>query len=98
MVVIYLYVIMVYDIADENNGAKRQRHIFKICKRYLTHIQNSVFEGNLTPAQLAHMKQEIIQWSDKKLDSVIVFKSSEERWLIKEFYGKDESNLTSEFF
>jgi CRISPR-associated protein Cas2 len=92
-----LYVILVYDIAEEKNGAKRQRNIFKICKKYLTHIQDSVFEGDITPPHLECMKQELLRWTDKNLDSVIVFKSREERWLTKEFYGKDESAVTSNF-
>ena len=92
-----MYVILTYDIAEDQNGAKRQCHTFKICKKYLTHIQNSVFEGDITPPHLEQMKQELLQWIDKDLDSVIVFKSREERWLAKEFYGKDESDVTSNF-
>ncbi|MGL4946768.1 MAG: CRISPR-associated endonuclease Cas2, partial [Cetobacterium sp.] len=38
-----MYVILVYDISFENSdGNKILRNVFKICKRYLTHIQNSV--------------------------------------------------------
>ncbi len=92
-----MYIILVYDIAEEKNGAQRQRRIFKICKKYLTHIQNSVFEGALDPSYLEKMKQELLPWIDKTLDSVIVFKSRQERWLTKEFYGKDESDVTSNF-
>jgi CRISPR-associated protein Cas2 len=92
-----VYVILVYDISEEKNGAKRQRRVFKICKKYLIHIQNSVFEGDLNPSHLEKMKQELMPWIDKTLDSVIVFKSREERWLAKEFYGKDESDVTSNF-
>jgi CRISPR-associated protein Cas2 len=92
-----VYVILVYDIAEEENGTRRQRNIFKICKKYLIHIQNSVFEGDTNPSHLARMKKELMPWIDKNLDSVIIFKSREERWLTKEFYGKDESDVTSNF-
>lgn len=34
-----MYVILVYDIAEDKNGARRQRHTFQTCKKYLTHIQ-----------------------------------------------------------
>ena len=43
-----MYVVLVYDVSQQENGAKRWLKIFKICKRYLTHIQNSVFEGEPT--------------------------------------------------
>ena len=53
-----LYVILVYDISVEKNGPRRMRRVFKICKKYLTHIQNSVFEGELTVAKLNKLKSE----------------------------------------
>ncbi|EUJ51038.1 CRISPR-associated endonuclease Cas2 [Paenilisteria rocourtiae] len=45
-----MYIILIYDIAQDNGGAKVSRNIFKICKKYLTHVQKSVFEGEITPA------------------------------------------------
>ena len=40
-----MYVILVYDINLENKeGQKVLRKVFKICKKYLVHIQNSEFE------------------------------------------------------
>ena len=42
-----MYLIVIYDIKQEENYAKRQRYVFKTCKKYLVHIQNSVFEGEL---------------------------------------------------
>lgn len=39
-----MYVVLVYDISQEKNGAKRWSKVFKISKKYLSHIQNSVFE------------------------------------------------------
>ena len=40
-----MYLILLYDIRKEGNYAKRQRKTFNTCKKYLNHIQNSVFEG-----------------------------------------------------
>lgn len=39
-----MYVVLVYDVSQQENGSKRWSRIFKICKRYLTHIQNSVLK------------------------------------------------------
>jgi CRISPR-associated protein Cas2 len=91
-----MYVVLVYDISQEENGARRWSRIFKICKKYLSHIQNSVFEGELSNAQLESLKQELNRYIDKELDSVILFKSRQEKWLDKEFWGK-EADLTSFF-
>lgn len=89
-----MYVVLVYDVSKEDNGAKRWSKIFKICKKYLTHIQNSVFEGEISKVQLANLQQELKKYIDQELDSVIIFKSRQEKWLDKEFLGKKE-NLTS---
>ena len=64
------------------------------CKRYLIHIQNSVFEGEISKAQLAQLQQELKFCIDKELDSVIIFKSRQEKWLDKEFWGRKD-DLTS---
>ena len=88
-----MYVVLVYDVSQQENGSKRWLRIFKICKKYLTHIQNSVFEGELSKAQLAKLQQELKLYIDEELDSVIIFKSRQEKWLDKEFLGrKDDAN------
>ncbi|MCI7448175.1 MULTISPECIES: CRISPR-associated endonuclease Cas2 [Lachnospiraceae] len=89
-----MYVVLVYDVSQEENGARRWSRIFKICKKYLTHIQNSVFEGELSKAQLAQLQKELNEYIDKELDSVIIFKSRQEKWLDKEFWGRKD-DLTS---
>lgn len=85
-----MYVVLVYDINKKNNGSKRWSHIFKICKKYLSHIQNSVFEGELSKVQLTMLQNELKAYIDKSQDSVIVFKSRQERWLDKEIWGKED--------
>ena len=42
-----MYVILMYDINADEGSASVQRKIFKTCKRYLTHVQFSVFEGEI---------------------------------------------------
>lgn len=86
-----MYVILVYDISQTENGIKRWSHIFKICKKYLSHIQNSVFEGEVSKSQILKMQKELSPYIDKTLDSVILFKSREQKWLDKDFWGlKDD--------
>lgn len=93
-----MYVILVYDInLEQKEGQKVLRKVFKICKKYLTHIQNSVFEGELLDSQMLALKKELDEYVRDNLDSVILFKSRSQRWLDKEFIGKVEDDKTSNF-
>jgi len=83
-----MYVILVYDIKlNDNSGARVLRNVFKICKKYLHHIQCSVFEGNLTESQLRRMQSELGNYVRKDKDSVIVFWSRTEKWMHKEIWS-----------
>lgn len=89
-----MYVILIYDIRNEGNGAKIQRRVFKICKRYLIHIQNSVFEGELSPAQLLELKHELSRELRSDIDSCIIFNNRNSKWLKKEFLTKEIDHQT----
>lgn len=92
-----VYVILMYDVVTDENGPKIARNTFNICKKYLTHIQKSVFEGNLTQLQLMKLKTELKKNIRDDKDSLIIFKSRDERWLEKEFLGVVDDK-TSNFF
>lgn len=93
-----MYVILVYDInLEEKEGQKVLRNVFKICKKYLVHIQNSVFEGELLDSQEMKLKAELDRYIREERDSVILFKSRTQKWLDKEFLGKIEDDKTSNF-
>lgn len=91
-----MYVILVYDIVTDDTGKKILPKVFKICKKYLIHIQNSVFEGNINLANIEMLKCELKQYIRKDMDSVILFTSRDEKWLSKEFIGV-EDDKTSRF-
>jgi CRISPR-associated protein Cas2 len=86
-----MYVILVYDC-----GEKRVGKMLKLCRKYLTWIQNSVFEGEISSVQLKKLKIEAGEFMDKSQDSLIIFKSRQERWLEKEILGI-EKNSTDNF-
>ena len=93
-----MYVILVYDINLENkDGQKVLRNVFKTCKKYLVHIQNSVFEGELLESQAIKLKSELDRYIREDKDSVILFKSRSSQWLEKEFLGKIEDDKTDNF-
>jgi CRISPR-associated protein Cas2 len=80
-----MYVIAVYDI-----GEKRVGKMLKLCRRYLTWIQNSVFEGEITESRLLALKAEADKIMDDD-DSFIIFKTRQEKWLDKEIVGKERA-------
>ena len=93
-----MYVILVYDINLENKEGQRVlRNVFKTCKKYLVHIQNSVFEGELLESQAIKLKAELDRYNRDDKDSVILFKSRNQRWLEKEFLGMIEDDKTDNF-
>lgn len=92
-----MYVILVYDVLADKKGPYVSRNVFKICKKYLTHIQKSVFEGDLTELNYMKLKTELDKYIRKDKDSLLVFKSRNERWLEKEYLGIIDDK-TSNFF
>lgn len=85
-----MYVILVYDICGDDGGQRVLNKTFKICKKYLNHIQNSVFEGELSEPQIINLRYELNQYVRKDIDSVILFKSRNERWLKKELWARED--------
>ena len=90
-----MYVILVYDIKSDDGGQGVLNRTFKICKKYLCHIQNSVFEGELSEAQIVKLNYELRKVIREDTDSVILFKSRNERWLNKEMWGKKEDKTSN---
>lgn len=89
-----MYIILVYDIMMDEKGKKILPKVYKLCKRYLSHIQNSVFEGELTEAQILTLERELKHFIRQDVDSLIVFKARNERWLEKEFWGKKDDSTS----
>jgi CRISPR-associated protein Cas2 len=67
-------VILVYDIAlQDTKDQNRLNKVRKIVKKYLHHIQKSVFEGELSEAKLEKLKIEIKRIIDKNRDMVLIY-------------------------
>ncbi len=63
-----MFVILVYDA-----GVKRVQKFHKICRKYLDWVQLSVFEGELSLAQLERLKSELREIMNTKEDSLIIY-------------------------
>ncbi|TXH59458.1 MAG: CRISPR-associated endonuclease Cas2 [Bacteroidia bacterium] len=83
-----MYIILVYDI-----GEKRVGKMLKLCRKYLNWIQNSVFEGEITEVKLKELQFKAKEIMNNEEDSLIIFKSRNEKWLEKEVVGKEKNDL-----
>lgn len=83
-----MYIILVYDI-----GEKRVAKMLKLCRRYLNWIQNSVFEGEISEVKLKELILLAEGIMDLRSDSLIIFKSRDNKWLQREIIGKELSSI-----
>ncbi|MFN8356393.1 MAG: CRISPR-associated endonuclease Cas2 [Spirosomataceae bacterium] len=88
-----MYVILVYDIATTEGGDKRIRKMLKLCRKYLNWIQNSVFEGEITEVKLKELLGLAKKLMNEEQDSIILFKSRDERWLDKQIIGQERMSV-----
>lgn len=83
-----MYYILVYDI-----NVKRVSKMLKLVREYLNHVQNSVFEGELTNAQLEELKYNINSLMNPKEDSVIIYCVGSKRWSKREVLGIEKNEV-----
>lgn len=77
-----MYYIVVYDV-----NVDRVQKMLKLMREYLNHVQNSVFEGELTDAQLAELKDAALELMDEEEDSIIIYRVGSKRWSSREVLG-----------
>ncbi|RKS75895.1 CRISPR-associated Cas2 family protein [Haloarcula quadrata] len=78
-----VYAIIVYDVQ-----ADRTPKFLKYLRRYLTHVQNSVFEGELTEGTLVEVK-ETLQSMLEEGESVMVYRMDSGSYVERSVYGDD---------
>ncbi|NPV38758.1 MAG: CRISPR-associated endonuclease Cas2 [Brevinematales bacterium] len=85
-----MYVILVYDISTEKKeGKKRLPKVMKKCREYLHHTQKSVFEGEITEANLMALRTEIEKIINKKEDYIVIYRMDNKNNLKRENIGVD---------
>ncbi|GLU46293.1 CRISPR-associated endonuclease Cas2 [Nocardiopsis ansamitocini] len=80
-----MHVVVVYDTAQERNP-----RILRTCRRYLHHVQRSVFEGQLSPAQLRRFQADVNELIDHSSDHVIVYTLPPGTQLVRHTLGSDK--------
>lgn len=89
----YNYVFLMYDVEQV-----RCQKVFKVCKKYLTHYQLSVFRGKITPSKLISLKSDLKKVIVKDLDYVVLIKLINEHYFEEEVLGKKEMIEDANFF
>jgi len=77
-----MFVILVYDA-----GEKRVQKFLKICRKYLVHVQRSVFEGEITEAQLRCLVNELESIMNKSEDSIVIYKFRTKKYYERQTLG-----------
>ncbi len=84
---------MVYDV-----DVKRVAKVLKTGRKYLNHIQNSVLEGELSPAQYKQLRHEVQKIMDPNHDSVRFYLLRTTKYLTIEKLGVPSRPGDSEDF
>lgn len=84
----YNYAFVFYDVNE-----KRVQKVFKICKKYLSHYQNSVFRGDMSPSKLIQLKTDLRAVLDEEEDFVCIIKLMNDNVFGEEVLGnKNQEN------
>lgn len=82
-----MFVILSYDV-----NQKRVGKIMKICRKYLVHVQKSVFEGVITESKLESLKNELKKNIDFDDDSICIYEAQSTSYFSKEQIGISENH------
>lgn len=77
-----MFVVLTYDIKG-----KRVKKVMNTCRKYLDHIQLSVFEGKITDSKLNKLKQELKQIIVKDKDSICIYEIENTKYCRKNNIG-----------
>lgn len=83
----YNYAFVFYDVNE-----KRVQKVFKVCKKYLSHFQYSVFRGEITPSKLIELRTDINKVIDKEEDFVCIIKLMNDNVFGEEILGKRDQS------
>lgn len=86
----YNYAFVFYDVNE-----KRVNKVFKVCKKYLSHFQKSVFRGEMSPSKLILFKKDLNKVIDKSEDFICIIKLMNDNVFGEETLGVS-SNQTGE--
>lgn len=80
----YNYAFLFYDVKE-----KRVNKVFKVCKKYLTHYQRSVFRGEITPSKIIKLREDLKKVIDESEDFICIIKLLNNKVFGEEVLGID---------
>lgn len=80
------YVVVVYDVE-----AQRTSKFLKFLRRYLIHVQNSVFEGEITEGDFEKIRGTLDSMLEEG-ESVIIYEISSEKYVERTVFGSDPAS------
>ena len=83
----YNYAFLFYDV-----GEKRVNKVFKVCKKYLSNFQKSVFRGEMTPSKFIKLKNDLNKVIDKENDFICIIKLMNGNVFGEEVLGNKKNN------
>ncbi|MCD6507821.1 CRISPR-associated endonuclease Cas2 [Candidatus Poribacteria bacterium] len=85
-----MFTIMAYDV-----NVARVSKVLKIGRRYLNWVQNSLFEGELSRAQLEKLKSDLRRVINEEEDSVIFYLLRRSQYMERETMGVEKGGESS---
>lgn len=83
----YNYAFVFYDVNE-----KRVQKVFKVCKKYLSHFQKSVFRGEMSPSKFIRLKSDLKKIIDQEEDFVCIIKLMNDNVFGEEVLGNKAGN------
>lgn len=81
-----MYLIMVYDVK-----VKRVTKVLKTARKYLTWVQNSALEGEITEAKFEKLKSELRKVINRDKDSILFYTFREKTYTSREAMGIEKA-------
>lgn len=83
-----MFLIVAYDIKSNNST-----QVLKILRKYLFHVQKSLFEGEITHSNFIKLQNEVLKIIDTSCDSIIYYQVITEKAL--SISGVNVSNINN---
>jgi CRISPR-associated protein Cas2 len=81
-------ILVTYDVSTETReGRRRLRRVATICLGYGQRVQKSVFECQVTPAQMEELEDRLLRTMNAAEDSVRIYRLAEPRQKYLRFHG-----------
>ncbi len=83
-----MYVIIAYDV-----NVERVNRVKKFLRQHLNWIQNSLFEGEVTPADLEEIKMGLRKIIDEDEDMIVIYRLRSADAMKREIIGVEKSSM-----